>query len=168
MLDAEERSEKILKIPSDTYSTLATHMQNLRRISYADGEDLTGRLIKKQTGIIQGMVSDLLELRLKKARESGIANSLLPEERYIHGLHSEFKKMETKFIDAIMNGSPSFFASAQKEEMSRKVTIRFLRNVGEIMGFDLKRYGPFKVHDLAVVPAANAEVFIANGDALSV
>ena len=112
------------------------------------------------------MVSQLLGLRLGKAKKAETTTDLLPEEKYVFGLHSEFKIREGKFISAIMSGYPSFFTLAQKEEMSKKVTVRFLRDVGEIMGFDLKRYGPFRVHDLAIVPAANAEVFVANGDAL--
>lgn len=165
-LETEEQSERPVKIPSDTYSKLASHMQNLRRISNSNGEDLQSRLIRKQATILQGMVSQLLRLRLGKAKKAETTTDLLPEEKYVYGLHSEFKTREGKFISAIMSGYPSFFAVAQKEVMSKKVTVRFLRDVGEIMGFDLKRYGPFRVHDLAIVPAANAEVFVANGDAL--
>lgn len=164
-LETEEQSERLVKIPSDTYSKLASHMQNLRRIPNSNGEDLQSRLIRKQATILQGMVSQLLRLRLGKAKKAETTD-LLPEEKYVYGLHSEFKTREGKFISAIMSGYPSFFALAQKEVMSKKVTVRFLRDVGEIMGFDLKRYGPFRVHDLAIVPAANAEVFVANGDAL--
>ncbi len=167
-LEAEEQAEKLVQIPPDTYSKLALHMQNLRRISNSNGEDLQSRLIRKQTKIVQGMVSQLLALRLGKAKKAETATDLLPEEKYVYGLHTEFRTREDKFINAIMSGYPSFFSLAQKDEKSKKVTVRFIKNVGEIMGFDLKRYGPFKVHDLAIVPAANAEVFVANGDALLV
>jgi DNA replication initiation complex subunit (GINS family) len=167
-LEAEEQSEKVVKIPGDTYSKLASHMQNLRRISSSNGEDLPSRLIRKQTRILQGMVSELLQRRLEKAMRAETTSELLPEEKYVYGLYGEFRKRQDKFINAIMSGYPSFFSMAYKDEMSKKVTVRFLRNVGEIMGFDLKRYGPFKVHDLAVIPTGNAEVLISNGDALLV
>lgn len=167
-LEAEEQSEKVVKIPADTYSKLAAHMQNLRRISNSNGDDLASRLIRKQTRILQGMVSQLLQLRLQKAMNAETTNNLLPEEKYVHGLHTEFKRRQDRFINAIVSGYPSFFTIAYKDEMSRKVTVRFLRNVGEIVGFDLKRYGPFKVHDLAVLPTGNAEALVANGDALLV
>jgi len=37
--------------------------------------------------------------------------------------------------------------------------------VEEVIGFDLRRYGPFKSEDLAVIPSANADIFVANGEA---
>jgi DNA replication initiation complex subunit (GINS family) len=57
------------------------------------------------------------------------------------------------------------FTLMQKNQMEKMVTVSFLRPLGEIIGFDLNKYGPFKAHDVAELPAANAEVLISNGDA---
>ena len=73
--------------------------------------------------------------------------------------------MRGRFVKAMANGQQSMFTVLQKEQMRKKVTVRFLRPLGEVVGFDLNRYGPFRVHDVAEIPAANAEVLISNGEA---
>jgi DNA replication initiation complex subunit (GINS family) len=44
-------------------------------------------------------------------------------------------------------------------------TVRISKRVGEIMGADLKRYGPFDVNDVARLPMGNAQVMIASKQA---
>ena len=73
--------------------------------------------------------------------------------------------MRKKFTDAMENGQPSVFALMQKSQNEKMVTVSFLKPLGEIVGFDLNRYGPFKVHDVAQLPAGNAEALVSNGDA---
>ena len=77
----------------------------------------------------------------------------------------EFERMRSKFVKAMVNGQQSVFTDLQKSQMQKKVTVRFQKPLGEVVGFDLNRYGPFRVHDVAEIPAANAEVLISNGDA---
>ena len=55
--------------------------------------------------------------------------------------------------------------NAVQRELGKIVTVRFLRPVEEVIGFDLRRYGPFNSEDLAVIPSANADIFVANGEA---
>ncbi len=167
-LDAETTSERIIKLPSDIYSKLAAYCQSLRRTTTANGDDLSSRLIKKQTALLEGMVSQLLQTRIEKAISGESTNDLLPEERHVSSLYTEFRKRKQRFIGAVVNGQPSFFAIAHRNEMSKQVTVRFLNSIGEIIGFDLKRYGPFREHDVALVPSANAEVLVANGNAVAV
>jgi DNA replication initiation complex subunit (GINS family) len=167
-LDAETTSDRIMKLPNDVYSRLAAYCQHLRRTTSATGEDLSSRLIKKQLALIEGMVAQLLQTRLEKVISRGAPNDLLPEEKHVSSIYMEFRKRQQRFIGSIVNGQPSFFAMAHRNEMSRQVTVRFSKSIGEVIGFDLKRYGPFKTHDIALVPSANAEVFTANGEAVLV
>ena len=167
-LDAETTSDRMVKLPSDVYSRLAGYCQHLRRTTSTTGDDLSSRLIRKQIALIEGMVDQLLKTRIEKAVSSGATSDLLPEEKHVSSLFIEFKKREQRFVGAVVNGQPSFFAMAHRNEMSRQVTVRFSKSVGEVIGFDLKRYGPFKTHDVAIVPSANAEVFVANGEAVLV
>ncbi len=105
---------------------------------------------------------------MEKVISRGMTNDLLPEEKHVSSIYMEFRKRQQRFIGSIVNGQPSFFAMAHRNEMSRQVTVRFSKPVGEVIGFDLRRYGPFKARDVALVPSANAEVFMANGEALLV
>ncbi len=167
-LDAETTSDRIGKLPGDLYSRLAAYCQSLRRTTSANGDDLSSRLIKKQITLIEGMVNQLLQTRMEKVISGASTNDLLPEEKHVSSLYMEFRKRQQRFIGAIVNGQPSFFAMANRNEMSKQVTVRFSKSIGEIIGFDLKRYGPFKAHDVAFVPSANADVFVANSEAVLV
>jgi DNA replication factor GINS len=164
-LDIEQSSDRIIRLPSDTYSKLATYCQHLRRATTINGDDLTSRLTRKQISLLEGIIDQWLKTRMEKVISGASAEDLLPEEKHVSGLYMEFRKRQQRFIGAIVNGQPSFFALARKNEMSKQVTVRFLNPVGEIVGFDLKRYGPFKRHDVGIVPSANADVLVANGDA---
>jgi DNA replication initiation complex subunit (GINS family) len=167
-LDSETTSDRIGKLPNDLYSKLAAYCQSLRRTTSANGDDLSSRLIKKQITLIEGMINQLLQARMDKVISGAATDDLLPEEKHVSSLYLEFRKRQQRFIGAIVNGQPSFFAMAHRNEMSRQVTVRFSKSIGEVIGFDLKRYGPFKTHDIALVPSANADVFVANGEAVLV
>lgn len=167
-LDVETSTDRIGKLPDDLYSRLAAYCQNLRRTTSANGDDLSSRLIKKQITLLEAMVNQLLKTRMEKVISGAATSDLLPEEKHVSSLYIEFRKRQQRFIGAIVNGQPSFFAMAHRNEMSKQVTVRFSKSIGEVIGFDLKRYGPFKVHDIALVPSANADVFVANGEAILV
>lgn len=165
LLDAEEQSEELTRLPSDIYQKTATYIQKLRKTADVNAGDPSSRLAKKQLWLLEGMGRQLLSRRLSKSTETGDARHLLPEEKYIYEMRVEFERMRQKFTDALSNGQPSVFTLLQKNQMEKMVTVSFQKPLGEIVGFDLNRYGPFKVHDVAQLPAANAEVLVSNGDA---
>lgn len=166
MLDSEEQSDEVTRLPSDTYTSIATYMRKLRRRSETGGDEPTNRLIKKQISIIDSMIKELVRMRLEKALNKSGIKDLLPEEKNLYRLRTEFENRCDKFVTAVSEGRPSFFAVLEKTEMERMVTVRFVREVGEIIGFDLRRYGPFEIHDVAQIPGGNADVLAVNGEAV--
>jgi DNA replication factor GINS len=133
-----------------------------------DNNDVSSRLIGKQTRIVEGLVQHLLKLRLDKAIRLKTTRGLLPEERYLCRLELGFKQMNERFVKAIANGQQSFLSRVAIEELSHRVVVRFVKPMGQVIGVDLKTYGPFKANDLATIPAGNAEALVANGDAILV
>ena len=93
---------------------------------------------------------------------------LLPEERYVFTARRKFDRRFDSFVEALALGQPSFVDHAKKSESERSVTVRFTRNVDEVVGLDLKRYGPFESEDVASLPAANADILIMAGDAVEI
>ncbi len=164
-LETEEHAEKLTPLSSDIYSKVATYMQNLRRTASSNNSDVTNRLITKQVEMLDGMVRRMLNVRLGKAMAQSATRQLLPEERYVCSVEMEFQRRKEAFLDAVTNGQPSFVGMAYRNEMGKSVTVRFLKPVTEIVGFDLRRYGPYKPQDLAVIPSANVDVLVANGEA---
>jgi len=175
ILDSEEASEALTAIPGETYVKLASYAQKLHA-TIGPNDDFPGRLAKKQLWLIEVMTSRLLRLRLAKAEREAAARSqagepsrssreLLPEERFINELQRRVARKEERFVAAVVDGQPSFFTGIQRRETQRMVTVRISKRVGEIIGADLKRYGPFEVNDVARLPAGNARVMVASKQA---
>ena len=168
LLDAEEQSEDLTKLPPDTYTRVATYVQKLRKGGDATADDPLSRLTRKQLSLLEGMGEQLLDRRISKAVRKHDMRDLLPEEKFVCDFYMEFERMRTRFTEALGNGQQSTFTTLQKNQMQKKVTVRFTKPLEQIVGFDLNRYGPFQVHDVAVIPAANAEALVSNGVAMVV
>lgn len=165
-VEIEEQGEKLTPLSNDVYSRVAAYMQNLRRTASSNNSDVTNRLISKQVEMIDGTIRRLLNIRVQKAIAQSATQQLLPEERYVCSVAIEFQQRKEAFLEAVINGQPSFVGMAYRNEMGKSVTVRFLKPVTEIVGFDLRRYGPYKPQDIAVVPSANVDVLVANGEAV--
>jgi DNA replication initiation complex subunit (GINS family) len=178
-LELEEASDTLTAIPAETYIKLASYAQKLRAPAGSGSDDAPGRLAKKQLWLIEVMTRRLLHVRLAKAEKEEAAmqesdpsppssKNLLPEERYINDVLRQLSKKEERFVKAVVDGQPSFFTLVQRRETQRMTTVRISKRVGEIIGADLKRYGPFEVNDVARLPVGNAQVMVASKQAVPV
>ena len=167
-LDAEEQSEKLTSIPADLYTVVATYAQLLRRTSGSGNSEVAIRLVARQSALLESMVKRLLETRGRKALGQRAISQLLPEERHVVSVGETYALKMRLFVDAVSSGQPSAVELARKNEMSRSATVRFLKHVNELVGPDLRRYGPFEPEDLASLPAVSAEVLVASGEAVEV
>jgi DNA replication initiation complex subunit (GINS family) len=178
-LESEEASNALTMLPADAYIKLASYAQKLRATSGSGGDDAPGRLARKQLWLMEGMTRRLLQVRLAKAAKEEAtmlqaeesarpARSLLPEERYVADVLHQLAKKEERFVKAVVDGQPSFFTLVQRRETQRMTTVRISKHVGEIIGADLKRYGPFEVNDVARLPVGNAQVMVASKQAVPV
>ena len=62
----------------------------------------------------------------------------------------------------------TFIEFAHQTESQRSTTVKFIKHVNELIGLDMRRYGPFEADDVASIPAASADILIAGGDAIEV
>jgi len=167
-LDAEEQSEKPLPLPEGFYFAIASYAQLLKRTSSSSGSELTNKLIAKQSELLASMVRDLVRLRMSKASAQKAISQLLPEERHICSMERNYSRNLESFIQAVVSGQPSVVELERKNELARSTTVRFLKHVDELVGLDLRKYGPYEPEDLALIPAANADLLVANGEAVEV
>lgn len=167
-LDLEEESEKLLPLQAEFYSRIASYTRDLRRTIASANSEVTNRLISRQLGLIDGMVRRFVTLRMRKAVSQSAIPQLLPEERHVCSIEADFRLQVETFVESVSAGRLSFLETAHHDEMGRSTVVRFTKDVTEIVGLDMRRYGPFKPNDLASVPAANAEIFVANGEAVTV
>jgi DNA replication initiation complex subunit (GINS family) len=65
------------------------------------------------------------------------------------------------FAENILHGNVQ---TGNYEQRNRRMTVlRFLKDIPEIIGADMKSYGPFKVEDIASLPKDNAKILIKQG-----
>ncbi|HYC26790.1 MAG TPA: hypothetical protein VEB67_02065 [Nitrososphaerales archaeon] len=167
-LDAETQSEKLGPLPIDFYSKLSAYSQGLRRASATGGSEVTQRLASAQAKLIDGMVRTLLEVRMAKATKQADFVHLLPEERYVSHAQETYARRFADFVQAVSEDSPSFIEFAHRKESQRSVKVRFVRPVAEMVGLDMKRYGPYQPEDVASIPASSADILISSGDAVEI
>jgi DNA replication initiation complex subunit (GINS family) len=178
LLESEQASEAVIVLPADTYVKLANYAQKLRATTGSNDDDAPGRLARKQIWLMEVMTRRLLQLRLDKARReeeekegksrrpSQSSKNLLPEERYISDALRELEKKEERFVRAVVDGQSSFFTLMQRRETQRMIAVRISKRMGEIIGADLKRYGPFEVNDVTRLPLGNAQAMVENDQAV--
>jgi DNA replication factor GINS len=167
-LDSEGQSDPLLPLPSDFYSRISTYSQKLKRSAGSGSSEISIRLIATQSRMIESMVSQLLKLRTRKAMRQNALLQLLPEERYVCSAEQKFQRRFQTLVEAVSSGQPSFIEFAHLTESQRSVTVMFVKRVNELVGLDMRRYGPFEADDVASIPAASADILIAGGDAVEV
>jgi DNA replication initiation complex subunit (GINS family) len=167
-LDSESASESLMPLASDFYSSLSAYSQKLKRSASSGASEVSVRLIATQTRMIESMVRQLLRLRTRKAMQQNALLQLLPEERYVCSAEQKFQKRFQTLVEAVASGQPSFIEFAHLSESQRSVTVRFVKHVNELVGLDMRHYGPFEPDDVASIPAASADILIAGGEAVEV
>jgi DNA replication factor GINS len=167
-LDSELESTALTHLPNDFYSRIAVYTQKIRRSEGSGVSEATVRLVARQVRMIDSMIRQLLSVRARKAIDGSSLMRLTPEERYICLARQRFDKRFDEFARAVSEGQPSFVEFAHKSESERSVMVKVAKHVDEVVGLDLRRYGPFEPEDLVSLPAANADVLIAAGDAVEV
>lgn len=167
-LDSEVQSEALLPLPNDFYSRLSTYSQKLKRSAASGSSDVSVRLTATQARMVESMVKQLLKLRTRKAMQQNALLQLLPEERYVCLAEQKFQRRFQTLVEAVSSGQPSFVEFAHLSEARRSVTVRFVKHVNELVGLDMRHYGPFEADDVASIPAASADILIAGGDAVEV
>jgi DNA replication factor GINS len=167
-LDSETQAAALLPLPDDFYASIASYNQKLKRSAGSGASELVVRLSVTQSKLIESMVRQLLKTRTKKAMQQGALLQLLPEERYVCSAEHRFQKRFETLMEAVSAGQPSFVEFAHATENQRNITVRFVKHVNELVGLDMRRYGPFEPEDVASIPAASADILIAGGDAVEV
>ena len=95
-------------------------------------------------------------------------SKLTEEEKYILDAEKESERRRNDILLAITKGRPKVLESISKRVRSKYIVIRFLKPMEQFMGVDMKRYGPFRREDVAVLPFENARSLIENSHAMEV
>ncbi len=136
-----------------------------------DKKTAKAKILNCEVKNVKFMVGELFELRLKKLQESGISrgtvarDALTEEEEKL--FLEVFSLAETyhSFSKNVLRGQLS---NIEKDAKSDVEVLRFVQEIPELVGSDMKTYGPFGPEDIATLPSENARVLIKQGVALKI
>jgi len=157
-------------LPKDFYTRLADYMRRIREERrMMDEESLRGKLLKMEEENVRKMIDDLVHARREKIiclieRGEAIPSSALTEEEesLCSSLLSNREAFETILKDVMQGRKPQVKSIRAKGFL----VIRILRELPQIVGADMKIYGPFKPEDIATLPEENARALIRQGAAV--
>ncbi len=168
----EKVSEEIQLLPKDFYSRLAKYMKKIREEQrMLDEKTVKGSLMKKEEENVKKMMEELIQTRYEKIISLARKGEAVPlthlteeEEKWFQDFSLQFESFK-KFAYKILQGR---IERSEEKSEDRLVVVRILREIPEIIGVDMKTYGPFKPEDIASLPAENARTLIKQGAAMEI
>ena len=163
----ETENDTILEIDPSFYRNLSEFIGNLRKQEF-DGVE--SKIKDTMIEMATELTSLLIQIRLDKITKSSDIQfgNLLDEEKFILDSHEEQSERIEMILSATINGKSKFLESLSQNHKTKKVVIRFLKEVDELVGADLEKYGPFKTEDIATIPYENAQALISKNIATKV
>jgi len=164
---SEKSSEKTQPLASDFYQRVQTYLRGLEEDSASlEAHTLQGRLALKEREIVTRLLRELKEARLQKlvsvAKRHGDMDTtgLTDEEKtLVKGIEDSMKAFGQEKQEPVRT------EDATSEETTELSVVRFLQDIPEIVGTDLKIYGPYKKEDVGSLPDQNARALVKQGAA---
>lgn len=157
-------SRKIEELPQGFVSRIAEYLRKIAEENrMLDKRTAKARLLKIEEQNVRRMLSDLAKTRYRKmikkaAEDEKLLTSLTEvEDKDLLKLLSLIESYET-FTEKIFKKQ-----SAELRASRKMVVLRFLGEIPEIVGLDMKTYGPYKPQDVASLPIENAKILVKQG-----
>jgi DNA replication initiation complex subunit (GINS family) len=159
-----EITEHILgPLPRDFYERITHYLRKIKEeTSLPDNKILKITLLDTETANVKYMLGELLWARYKKlvkftTQTQKLSVDLLAfEEAQIFESFVPFTEAYQKFAKNLLKGQ----TRQSRQETRKRVTLRFSKEIPQIMGVDMKSYGPFNVEDIASLPVQNAKIIV--------
>lgn len=154
----EVESESLAKLPDDLSQKLREYIGSIKHyLKVSDKETLSAEIKEAAANAVVRLVEDIFELRLRKILRYAL-NNQAPESLY--NFEFEFYPSLLKLIQDYRESVREMATAVAYQDWaqikSQYELVCFLKDVEQIIGSDLKVYGPFKAGDLAVLPPENA------------
>lgn len=155
----EMESDSIQELDPNFYRSLSEFMGNLKKQEF-DG--IENKIKQSLINMTSELSSLLLYARLEKTAKPTKLDftNLLDEEKFILDSEEQKRERTEMIVSATINGKSKFLESISQNHKTKTVVLRFLKDVDQIIGVDLEKYGPFKPEDIATLPYENAQALI--------
>ncbi|MEM2910918.1 MAG: hypothetical protein QW146_00245 [Candidatus Bathyarchaeia archaeon] len=163
----ELETPELQKLPKDFYSEISSYLKKLREEGrMLDKKTAKAKLLETEMKNVKLMVHGLMWLRYKKLVKKTSEGQKLPLE----SLTTQEEKTFTEFLsfaevyrNLVKTVLQGHGPELKVEFKHKRVVLRFLSEIPEIMGVDVKTYGPFKAEDIGSIPVENAKILIERG-----
>ena len=171
-METRSRGAFAWKLPPDFYVRIADYLKRIAEENGAlDKKSVKISLLDHEMQNVKRMLDELIWARYNKLIKLITQNQKLPselltvEEAKISESFVAFSDAYQKFAKNLMLGQT---VKAEVQDVSKRVILRFTKSIPAIIGADMKPYGPFKVEDVASLPANNAKILVKQGLAVLV
>jgi len=159
--------EQLGSLSPDFYARAAKYLKKLREDQILEKETVETKLMEHELSNVQRMIENLLQMRYQKILKRLIAGHMVPlesltaEETNLYNGILPSTLAYNKFMQILLGGHAS--KVEVEPAVYKRVALRFLKQVPQIIGADMKSYGPFLVEDVASVPIENARILVKQG-----
>jgi DNA replication factor GINS len=163
----ETENNSVQELAPNFYRLISDYIGKLKREEYDNIEaKIKDELVKMATEI----TDLLLRIRLDKITKTNTIDftNLLDEEKFILDSEDELRERREMILSATLNGKSKLLESISEKHKTKSVVVRFLKEMDQIVGADLEKYGPFRTEDIATIPFENAQALIAQNVAMKV
>ncbi len=167
----EIEDAELSRLPADFFVRMAEYLRLLKEGSrMLDKKTLKATLLEHEAKHVRKMLEQLVWMRYEKLthlmgqNQKASSEQLSSDEvRILEGL-TPIAEAYCRLAKGIIEES-----SPNKEPAkTRRVVLRFLKDVPAIIGADMKTYGPFSTEDVASVHIDNARILVKQGLAVIV
>lgn len=161
---SEKTTELLQPLSNDFYDRATAYLEGLEdKRAAGNAHALQDRLTLREKEIAKRLLTEIKQARFHKITTSSFEGksinpqNLTDEEKlFLDNLHDSRKKLSDPNI---LRESPVLTPKTQL------TIVRFIQEIPEIAGVDLKLYGPFKKEDVASIPNQNAHALVRQGAA---
>ncbi len=168
---AEHENKELQQLRPSFYREVATYLKELATsATQANSNPYLQSLSEKEHANARNLLEDLFTLRLRKLVESSLRGEpgpihlLTDEEVVVAKQAGQVVSEHLEVLKQILEGKLQAGVGLELAKEGRML-VRLLSDVPEIVGVDLKTYGPFKAEDVAYIPTENAIALIKQGAA---
>ncbi len=163
----ETENESIQEIDQNLYTMISDFIGKLKREEY---DNIEAKIKDELVNITTNLTTLLLNIRLSKAKNSERLDfeNLLDEEKFVLDGEEELRERTEMILSATLNGRSRVLETISQKNKTKSLVIRFLKEIDQIVGADLEKYGPFNSEDIATLPYENAQALIAKKIAMKV
>ena len=163
---SEKSSSLPQPLPADIYQRTIMYLNGVNdELSTTDTHTIQGRLLASEKQMTERLLDELRQTRIRKIISA--AQNQVPIQTA--SLTEEESRLFEKIRQSLASLDQRLPVPPQIEEITDELrVVRFLEDIPEIVGVDLRIYGPFKKEDVASLPAPNAHALEKQGAAKAI